>query len=94
MGFKMTFEWIELLLAIGFLIFTWKKEQPLTKGLLMLSILMLGIDIFILEGEKPGWAWIIMNIPASLIIYEKVTRQTVVVVAKKMAALVTMLLGG
>lgn len=93
MALKMTFELTELLIANGYLLLTWRKEQPVTKGLIVLAMLMLAVDIFLLHGEKPGWAWVLMNIPASIIIYEKVTRQTVVVVAKKLAAVAAMLFG-
>jgi hypothetical protein len=89
---KVVFEFVEIFLAIGYLLFSWRKEQRLTRGLLLASILMLLTDIFILHGDRPGWAWLLMNIPAMVIVYEKVTRKMLLVVAKKVAAVVTMLL--
>ena len=91
---KVAFEFVEVFLAIGYLLFAWRKEQRLTKALLIIAILMVLTDIFVFHGNRPGWAWLIMNIPATIIVYEKVTRQTLLVLAKKMVALVTMLFGG
>lgn len=91
MNIYILIECCELLIALIYVIRSRQKESHWT---LLTFIGMIGaliIDIFIFHGEKSVWAWLLLNVPFSIFIYEKVLRKLVLAVYRRILVSISLL---
>lgn len=86
-------ELAEIFIASGYLIFCGKKESHLTRWAFCAGCLSLSVDVFVLHlwmgyTQKSLLLWGLLNVPFSLILYEKILRKLLLRVFRKMAVLV------
>lgn len=79
-------ELLEIVVALGYYIFSKGKERHATRVSLLSIALALVIDVFLLHGKKPDWAWIMLNTPFLWYLYEKLLRKFTISLYRNLAA--------
>ena len=79
-------ECAELLIALTYYLYSERKERHPTRIAFLSMACALLVDIFFLHGEKPRWAWYLLNVPFLWYIYEKIFRSYVLAVYRNLAA--------
>ena len=92
MNLQIFIEYCELVIALIYVARSGRKESHWTVITFLGMIGSLIIDIFILQGEKSIWAWLLLNVPFSIFIYEKVLRKLVLVVYRRFLVYLSMFL--
>lgn len=85
-------EYCELVIALIYVARSGQKESHWTMIIFLGMICALSVDIFILHGEKSVWAWLLLNVPFSIFIYEKVLRKLVLAVYRHILVYLSMFL--
>lgn len=92
MNLQLFLEYCELVIALIYVTRSGQKESHWTLLIFWGMIGALMIDIFMLHGEKSVWAWLLLNVPFSIFIYEKVLRKLVLAVYRRFLVCFSMFL--
>lgn len=79
-------ELLEIVVALGYYVFSKGRERHATRVSLLSIAMALMIDIFVLHGKKPDWAWMLLNTPFIWYLYEKFLRRFALSVFRNLAA--------
>jgi len=84
MDLKCFIELIELCVALGYLLSSYRKETHLSQSIFAGMIGALACDVFWLHGHRSVEVWFLLNLPFCLFIYEKVFRKYCLLGVKKL----------
>ena len=92
MDVQIMIEYCELVIALIYVARSGQKESHWTVITFFGMIGALSVDIFILQGDKSVWTWLLLNVPFSIFIYEKVLRKLVLAAFRRILVSLAMLL--
>ena len=94
---KYHIECLQLIIIVGYLVFALVKrnQQPLTIKIFLWSGVLLAVDVFWFQCQRPFTIWAVFNmieiIGVTIFIYEKIIRKSVHRLVWEVAVLVAML---
>ena len=93
MNVQLMIEYCELAIALIYVARSGRKDSHWTAITFFGMIGALSVDIFILQGDKSVWTWLLLNVPFSIFIYEKVLRKLVLAAYRRSLVSLSMFLG-
>lgn len=84
-------ECLEFIIALVYYVSSERKERHPTRIAFLSMACALLVDIVFLHGEKPRWAWYLLNVPFLWYLYEKTLRKFVLSCVRRLAAVLVVM---